>query len=271
MTQIQHVTEKEMTRRTGVKNALGYTYPEKDLILLKKGLTGKKKREVLEHEINHLKKGEEGPWVAEAIGAGASILGAREGRKGAEAAAELTRKQLEQAAGYYQPYRRFGKEQLGELQNWLAGPGGAFAEITPEEVMGTPGYETRLRGLESSAAARGGLLSGNLLRRVGEEFIPSEIESERRRRQSELAQRLGLVGVGERAAGGSAGIAQTGASLLPQISLQGTQAAMAPYSDIAGFAGQYGARQDFRNMLSQYAPVRGDAPVQGDAYMPARR
>lgn len=266
MTQIQHVTEKEMTRRTGVRNALGYTYPDKDLILLKKGLKGKKKREVLDHEINHLARGEEGPFlggIGNVLRTAAPIAGAYlGGPMGAAAGSALASGMGGQAAGQaygryggmaanqFSPYGQFGREQLTGLQNYLASPEGQLP--TMESVQGTPGYETRLGAIENSAAARGGLLSGNALRDIGE-FGASEYDRAINRRNQEIQQRLGMVtGVGMPAAAGTANIYSSMAAPM-------AQAAQAPYNamegfmgDVAGIQGQREARGDWQDFLSQY-------------------
>lgn len=258
MTQIKHVTEKEMTRRTGVRNALGYTFPDKDLILLRKGLTGAAKREVLDHEMNHLKKGEEGPFIGSVISGALSIMGSRKQAKAASDASDITREQMEKASKYYKPYRGLGEAGAKSLTDYLYGEGGmGFGPQDPtmEDVTAGEGYKSRLGAIESSAAARGSLFSGNTLRNIGE-FGASEFERERARRQQDYQQKLSnmmaLVGVGERAAGGSAGIAQSGSNQLANLALQRGQAAAQPYQFGAGLAGQYQGQQDFANMLKQF-------------------
>lgn len=344
MTQIQYVSEKEMTRQTGVRNALGYTFPKQDKILLRKGLKGKLREDVIEHEINHLKKGEEGPFIGAAIGGALSYLGSKKQAGAARDAGAMSAAQLEKAAGYYAPYRGIGEQAAGSLEDFIygtpsyspeqtaqmnalnqqinqlqqpqgsptlpadgplsivqqiaqrggmaqgtdnsaqinalrsqlsslqsgartGGAGFAAREPTMEEVMSGQGYKTRLGAIESSAAARGGLFSGNALRNIGE-FGASEFERERARKQQEYQQQLtnimGVTDIGMRAAGGSAGIAQQGATQLPSYITQAGNAMAQPYAFGAGIAGQYQAQQDWTNALNQY---RGGTP--GDAYMPA--
>lgn len=247
MTQIQHVTEKEMIRRTGI-NALGYTYPEKDLILLKKGLTGKKKREVLDHEVNHLKNNEEGPFIdpGTAIlgGAGLSAIGGLVGgskqKDANQAMADAMMRINAMARKDIKPWRNFGYSQLSDMQNWLAGPGGSFSAPTTEEVLNSPGYDTRLTAIENSAAVGPGLRSGNALRSIGE-FGADEYDRTYGRKmnqwQSELQKRLNLLNLGYGAAGGSAQITN---SLAPMLAT--------PYSGIANAqAGKYG---DITNALA---------------------
>lgn len=212
MTQIKNISPKEMLRRTGV-NALGYTYPDKDTILLRKGLTGKLKKKVLDHEINHLKRGEEGPFIGALVGGGASLLGSYLGGRSASKSAGKDRaaqeRMYQQAMGYLSPYREFGGEELGSFRDWLGSEEGQYRDPTMDEVMSSPGYETRLGAIENSAAARGGLLSGNALRDIGE-FGASEYDRTRDRRVQdygrEYDRRLGRVSLGQQAAGGTANI-----------------------------------------------------------------
>ena len=269
MTQIQHVTDKEMTRRTGVTNALGYTFPEKDLILLKKGLAGKQKREVLDHEINHLKNGEEGPFLgamlgAAGIGALGSILGGQAAGEGTSEAAKIQARQAAQARGDLTPYREFGASQLGNLQNWLSQSGYGAQEPTMAEVQASPGYASRLGAIENSAAAKGSLFSGNALRNIGE-FGSSEFANERARRQQqyqqELANRLGLVNLGQSSAAGSANIAQNLGTSLGNIAMQGGQNQANMYGDIAGNIagglGAYAGQQQWNDFLNRAYPKAG--------------
>jgi hypothetical protein len=263
MTQIQTISAKEMTRRTGVNNALGYSYPKKDLILLKKGLTGKKKREVLDHEINHLAKGEEGPFLSSLISSGAGLVGSYMGgksqQKAADAAAAAQREQSALARADLSPYREFGAEQMGEMQNWLATPEGQFTAPTMEEVQATPGYATRMGAVESSAAARGGLFSGNALRDIGE-FGASEYDRAYGRRQTEyqneLNKRMGFANIGYGAAGGSAGISQDLGSRLAQIETGRGASKAGMYGDmgstIAGGIGAYQGQQNWNSLLDRF-------------------
>ena len=159
MTQIQNISAKEMTRRTGIENCLGYTYPDKDLILLKKGLTGKKKKEVLDHEINHLRKGEEGPF----LGAGMAIAAGAMRDKGFSKGMGQLRDTYAEGREDLGPYARFGREQMegpGGLSEWAKT---GFQAPTMEQVREAPGYQTRFNAMQNMGVARGGGLSGNAL------------------------------------------------------------------------------------------------------------
>jgi hypothetical protein len=81
-------SQKEMQKETGLKTALGYAFPKEDKILIRKGLSKEKKKEVLAHEEEHIAKGEEGPWWAQAIQIGAALLGSALSSKGSKDAAK---------------------------------------------------------------------------------------------------------------------------------------------------------------------------------------
>ncbi len=206
MTQIVKVTEKEMLRRTGT-NAMGYSYPDKDMVLLNKNLTGANKREVLAHEREHMEKGEEGPFWGSLIGGVTSLLGGAQ-QAGAAGEERRSREAAERTAqARLSPYQEYGAGGIPAMQEWMATD--PFRDPTMEEVQAGPGYASRLGAIESSAAARGGLLSGNALRDIGE-FGSSEFGRERERRRGaageEYARRMGRIGLGYGAAGGQAGI-----------------------------------------------------------------
>lgn len=316
MTQFKYVSEAEMRKETGVKNALGYTFPEQDKILLKKGLKGKRREEVIDHEMNHLRKGEEGPFWGAVAGAAMSYLGSKKQAGAARDAAAQSAADTALARGYYEPYRNIGEsgasslmdyiyggvnpseEQTSELarlqsehgktiytptldwrgkrtdrpeqvdntakinalQDQIAGTrtgGAGFSAKDPtmEEVMASPGYQTRMGALENSAAAKGSLFSGNALRNISQ-FGESEFDAERARRQQnyqqELSNIMALTGVGERAAGGSAGMTMQGSNALQNLTMQRGAAQAQPYQFGAGLAGQYQGQQNYMDMLKQF-------------------
>lgn len=171
-----------------------------------------------------------------------------------DAAAATEREQAAEAARYLEPYRKFGEGQLGDLQNWLAGSGGAFHQPTMEEIQATPGYASRLGAIESSAAARGSLFSGNALRDIGE-FGASEYDREIGRRQNELNQRLQLVNLGYGAAGGQAGISQGLGSSLAGLQRERAQADSAYYrglgDTVSSGLGAYQGQQNWNAFLKK--------------------
>lgn len=267
MTQIQHISAKEMARRTGVRNALGYTYPDKNLILLRKGLKGKLKRTVLDHEMEHLSKGEEGPFDLSSItgalaGSGGnpwgmlipaalSFMGTGEQAGGVNQAISAVRGSSQAAQDILSPYAQFGTEQLGNLRNWLSGPSGAFSPVSMQDVTQSPGFEAGLTAVENSAIARGGLQSGNALRQVSQ-FGSDQYQQLLNQRRQQLMDRLNLLRLGMGAAQGQAGYA---AGLGPQLAnletARGNILAQ-PYGDIAGLAGQWQQQRQWQDFLDQY-------------------
>lgn len=72
-----------------------------------------------------------------------------------------------QAVAGYQPYADYGKNALSRLQQFESSP-----EAAKQMLYADPSYQFRLQqgmsGLENSAAARGGLLSGNTLKAISD-------------------------------------------------------------------------------------------------------
>jgi len=233
MTQILNVTQKEMTRRTGISNCLGYTYPKKDLILLKKGLTGKKKREVLDHEINHLRKGEEGPFLGTAMG----MLGGMARGKGFNKGMAQLGDTYAEGREDYGPYARFGRERMegpGGLSEWAKT---SFQAPTMEESRQAPGWQSGMNALENSAISRGGLMSGNAMIEAadyGGRAYDREYGRRENTYQNELARRMGFANLGLRAATGQANLGQTYAGRMADMQVGKGQSQSDMFGDLGG-------------------------------------
>ncbi len=152
MTVLQHISKKEMEDRTGFKSALGYSLPQEDKILVRKGLSKEKKKEVIAHEEEHIQKGEEGPFLNWLVPAAIGLFGAK---KQSGAAKDATNAQI--AAGNEEiafnresrdlaradqaPYREAGTKALDALLS-LTGLGGgtpsAPAQAQPPRAI-SPG------------------------------------------------------------------------------------------------------------------------------------
>lgn len=144
---------------------------------------------------------------------------AKEQKKAAQREYALKQKMYKQGRLDLEPYRAFGGNALTDMQSWMSGPSGSFKAPTMEDVQKTPGYQFRLdQGLDTvqnSAAARGGLLSGNALRSIdeyGQNFATGEYDTAYNRAvqeyMNELNKRMGFVNLGYGAAGGQAGLSQ---------------------------------------------------------------
>lgn len=247
-------------------------------------------------------------WAGVAIGTtvisgGLSYLGQRAQAKSAKENRQMQMAMYQQGRQDLAPWREYGEGQLGEFEDWrqrTRAPsvwGGIGDEPvyggdpTMEDVMSSPGYATRLGAIENSAAAAGGLFSGNALRDIGE-FGASEYERTRQRgiedygrevsaygrkysRGAEQYGRdvgaytdeynrwMGRMNIGYGAAGGSAGL---GAAYAPGVGATYNQEGRATadmYNEfgqaIGTGAGIYagGRRSDQAYMDErQYGPVR---------------
>ena len=156
-------------------------------------------------------------WVATAI-AGSAIIGGYAANKAAKsqerAAREATAAQermFNRQVELQEPFRQAGVNALPELIE-----ASRYDPFTMDKFTADPGYGFRLkeglRALESSAAQRGGLLSGNTMRgltRYGQELGSQEFTNAFNRYQAERAARLNplqsLAGMGQTTAANIAG------------------------------------------------------------------
>ena len=167
-------------------------------------------------------------WVAAAIVGGALIGGVSSSRaastqarateqasavqeRSAERGIEAQERMFDRQVALQEPFRQAGVNALPELV--------AASRYTPfgmEQFRADPGYQFRLkeglRAVENSASARGGLLSGNLMRGLvdyGQGMGSQEFTNAFNRYQVERAARLNplqsLAGVGQSTAANIAG------------------------------------------------------------------
>lgn len=194
-----------------------------------------------------------------ALGAAAGMKGAskqaRAIESGARTSAEATLTGQREALAATQPFRDLSLEQLNQLAALYA-PGGRYAEMpTVEELQFDPGYQMRfdegMRALERSAAARGGLLSGPMLRgvtRYGQEMKSQEYQNAMARAMAQRAARTNVAstigGMGPAIAGQQANIfTGTGANLANIAQQQAAGRASAygsQYNALASALGQMG-------------------------------
>jgi hypothetical protein len=175
-------------------------------------------------------------WVAGAI-VGSAVIGgvaanraskaqlqaSREASAAQSAAAEKSieaqERMFERQVGLQEPFRQVGVNALPELVE-----ASRYTPFGMEQFEASPGYGFRLkeglRALENSAAARGGLLSGNAMRgitRYGQGLASEEFGNAFNRYQAERQARLGplqsLAGMSQSSANtltGAAGNLGTG-------------------------------------------------------------
>jgi hypothetical protein len=156
-------------------------------------------------------------WTAAAIvggaviGAGASNKAARAQERAAAESTAAQERMFNRQVELQEPFRQAGVNALPEL---IAAS--RYQPFDMEQFQQDPGYAFRmkegLRALENTAAARGGLMSGNQMRgitRFGQELGSQEYGNAFNRYQAERAARLNplqsLTGMGQTTAANIAG------------------------------------------------------------------
>jgi hypothetical protein len=154
--------------------------------------------------------------VAAVSSAGSAAIGARGAKKAAQAqerasqqAQDTQREIFERQTELAEPFRQAGITSQNELMRLLGIGGDASAadygmltrQFRPEDLQIDPGYAFRLsesqKALERSAAARGGLLSGSILRGTldrSQTLASQEYQNAFNRAQAQLGTRLGTLG-----------------------------------------------------------------------------
>lgn len=185
-------------------------------------------------------------------------------------AADAQSRATEQQVALSEPYRAAGTTALNQLSQ-MSQPGGRLTEEFNPATASTmdPGYAFRLRegmkALNATAAARGGLISGNALRAAtgyGQEMGSQEYTNAFNRYQINRANLLDplkfLSGQGQAAAAGQA--ANIGAGATNTANLM-TGAANASAAGQVGSANAYAnaigqgvSQYNYNNMLNRFAP-----------------
>lgn len=140
-------------------------------------------------------------------------------------ALDLQRRMYEEGVARQQPWLQAGQTALNKLI-----PLSDYQKFGMDQFQQDPGYAFRMsegmKGLERSAAARGGLLSGATLKgiqRYGQEMGSQEYQNAFNRYQAERQARLGplqsLAGVGQTTANTLGGYGQNYANQANQLAL----------------------------------------------------
>jgi len=187
----------------------------------------------------------------------AQLQGTREASaaqaESAQKSIESQERMFERQVALQEPFRRVGVNALPDLV-----AASQYDPFTIDKFQADPGYGFRLkeglRALESSAAARGGLLSGNQMRgvtRFGQGLASEEFNNAFNRYQAGFTSRLNplqaLAGVGQtssntlsNAAGNlGAGMASTYSNLGNALSANAINAGNARASGYAGMANAF--------------------------------
>lgn len=140
---------------------------------------------------------------AAAVGMYSANRAAKTQSGAAREAADLQQQQFERQVELSEPWRKAGEQALNKLI-----PLTDYTPFGTDQFQADPGYAFRLsegmKGLERSAAARGGLLSGATLKgiqRYGQDMASQEYTNAFNRYQAERAAQLqplqSLAGVGQ--------------------------------------------------------------------------
>lgn len=216
-------------------------------------------------------------WAAAAIATSAVVGGvasssaAREQAKASDRATAEQARQFNKQMALQEPFRQAGVNALPELV--------AASRYTPfsmEQFQQDPGYAFRMReglkALDRSAAARGGLLSGNQLRGVtqfGQDLASQEYTNAFNRYQAERAARLNplqsLAGMGQTNAATMANQAgQYGQALAQNAINQGNIRAssyMGGANALTGGIGQYLNYRQNQDLMKLYGPRQYAEPT----------
>jgi len=209
---------------------------------------------------------------------GSAVLGAASSRSAAKTqanaagqAADLQREQFDRQMELQAPFREVGLRALNKLEG--------ASEYTPfgmDQFQADPGYGFRFaqgqKALERSAAARGGLISGNTggaLQQFGQGLASQEYQNAFNRYQAERQARLGplqsLAGVGQTSINALGQAGQNYASGMGEALGAGAQARASGYmgtaNAIGGGIGQYMGYQQNQATNSLLQRALGQRPA----------
>jgi hypothetical protein len=223
-------------------------------------------------------------WMIPAAIIGSALLGSSASKKAASTqadaanrAADLQMQQFERQVELQEPWRQAGITALNKLTPLAT-------EYTPfgmDQFQQDPGYAFRMsegmKALERSAAARGGLLSGGMLRgaqRYGQDLASQEYMNAFNRYQAERNARLNplqsLAGVGQTATNQLGQAGQTMASNVGQALGAAGQARASGYiggaNALSQGLGTYLNYQQGQNFLNAMRPQQAAAPIADYSY-----
>lgn len=204
-------------------------------------------------------------WVAGAV-VGSAVIGGIASNKAAstqaraaEQAGDVQRQIFERQVELQEPWRQAGINALGKLETERTGMPPAFTGQV--NLSRDPGYAFRMsegmKALERSAAARGGLLSGGMLKgvqRFGQDLASQEYQNAYNRALTEYNASTQREATGYNRLAALAGIGQTATGQLSGAAGQyGQNAADAITSGAAARAGGYvGTANALTGGLSTY-------------------
>ena len=221
-------------------------------------------------------------WTAAAIAGGAVIGGiasgqaAREQSKATDRATAAQERMFNRQVELQEPFRQVGVNALPELVE-----ASRYTPFSMEQFQQDPGYAFRMReglkALDRSAAARGGLLSGNQLRGVtqfGQELGSQEYGNAFNRYQAERAARLNplqsLAGMGQSNAATMAQQAGQFGNVLGQAEATKGNIRASSYMGTAnaltGGLGQYLNYKQNQDFMKMYGPRQTPVNNESSSY-----
>ena len=225
------------------------------------------------------------PWMIAAAVVGSSLIGSSASRSAASTqadaanrAADLQMQQFERQVELQEPWRQAGITALNKLIPMST-------EYTPfgmKQFQQDPGYAFRMqegmKALERSAAARGGLLSGGMLKgaqQYGQGLASQEYMNAFNRYQAERNAQLNplqsLAGVGQTATNQLGQAGQTMAGNVGQALGAAAQARASGYiggaNALSQGLGTYLNYQQNQNLLNMLRPqqIATPAPIYGES------
>ena len=223
-------------------------------------------------------------WMVPAAIIGSSLLGSSSARSAGAAqadaagrASDLQYQMFKEQQDLNKPWYEAGKEAL----NKLIPEATSYTPFGMDQFQADPGYGFRLkegmRALEQSAAARGGLLSGNTgkaLTRYGQDAASQEYQNAFNRYQTERASRLqplqSLAGVGQTSANTLGNAASTYGSNVGNLMTSGAAAQAAgnvgSANALTGGLGTYLNYSGSNNLLNALRGNRGGTAYPGGGY-----
>ena len=218
-------------------------------------------------------------WMIPAAIIGSALLGSSSAKKAASAqadaanrAADLQMQQFERQVELQEPWRQAGITALNKLTPLAT-------EYTPfgmQQFQQDPGYAFRMqegmKALERSAAARGGLLSGGMLKgaqQYGQDLASQEYMNAFNRYQAERNARLNplqsLAGIGQTATNQLGQAGQTMAGNVGQALGAAAQARASGYvggaNALSQGLGTYLNYSQGQNFLNALRPQQAGAPA----------
>lgn len=201
-----------------------------------------------------------GVWVGAGVaaaGIAGSVLGSNAQSSATKKGIKEQKRQFDLTRADHMPWIQAGTTAIGQLGQGTAAGGDFNRDFTAADFQADPGYAFRLRegqrAIESSASARGGVLSGGALKAAteyGQGFASNEFSNAYNRFNNDRTLRFNrlasISGLGQTAANQVGVLGANAATEIGDLYTQGGNATA------AGYAGASNALGNGLNSLSNY-------------------